>query len=132
MQSAPPVHVEAAPEPAAPPNVVHAAPVAAPPPPEAAQAEDKKARATFHLPESLVAEARDAVVALSGPPLRLTLAALVETALRKEIRALRKQHNEGKPFPPFGAPLSRRPADRVFTAGASQRTAILLRRSAWL
>ena len=49
-------------------------------------------RATFHLPHALVEEARNATVALSGPPTRLTLARLVEdtasnhTELADEIR----------------------------------------------
>jgi len=46
-----------------------------------------------------VAEARAAVVALSGPPERLTLAALVERALRVELQRLAKAHNKGRPFP---------------------------------
>lgn len=56
-------------------------------------------RATFHLPNDLVEEARDVVVALSGPPLRLTLAAFAENALRAEIERLKRKHNDGKPFP---------------------------------
>lgn len=56
-------------------------------------------RATFHLPNDLVEEARDVVVALSGPPLRLTLAAFAENAMRAEIERLKRKHNEGKPFP---------------------------------
>jgi len=48
-----------------------------------------KARATFNLPYELIEEARDTVVALSGPPYRLTLAKLVETALRAELDRLR-------------------------------------------
>jgi len=64
-----------------------------------------KVRATFHLPEELVSEARDAVVYLSGPPVRLTLAVLAETALRRELERLKKAHNGGKPFPRHGAPL---------------------------
>jgi hypothetical protein len=66
---------------------------------------EAKVRATFHLPAALVDAARDAAVALSGPPLRLTLAALVENALERELKHLRNKHNEGKPFPRFGAPL---------------------------
>lgn len=58
-----------------------------------------KVRATFHLPEDLFEEARDAVVHLSGPPLRLTLAELAETALRREIERLRKAHTGGRAFP---------------------------------
>ena len=31
---------------------------------------------------------------------RLTLAALVESALRRELERLKKAHNDGKPWPP--------------------------------
>lgn len=66
---------------------------------------DRKVRATFHLPVSLVEEARNATVALSGPPVRLTLARLVETAVRREIERLRDHHNQGQPFPVRAADL---------------------------
>ena len=56
-------------------------------------------RATFHLPNDLIEEARDVVVALSGPPLRLTLAAFAENALRAEIERMKRKHNGGEPFP---------------------------------
>lgn len=59
----------------------------------------RKVRATFHIPEALLEEARDAAVALSGPPHRLTLATLAETALRNEIERLRDEYHEGQPFP---------------------------------
>ena len=59
----------------------------------------KKVRATFHVPQDLLEEARDAVYHLSGPPLRLTLAALVENSLKKELKRIKKAHNEGKNFP---------------------------------
>ncbi len=59
----------------------------------------RKTRATFHLPVALVEEARNATVALSGPPLRLTLARLVEDGVRREVERLREQHNAGAPFP---------------------------------
>ncbi len=59
----------------------------------------RKVRATFHLPPDLFEAARDAVVALSGPPARLTLADLAEKALRKELEALQREHNQSKPFP---------------------------------
>lgn len=65
----------------------------------------RKVRATFHLPPALVDEARNATVALSGPPMRLTLARLVEDALRREVQRLREVHNAGSPFPPRGADL---------------------------
>ena len=59
----------------------------------------RKVRATFHIPEDLLEEARDAAVALSGPPHRLTLATLAENALRNEIERLRTQFNGDQPFP---------------------------------
>ena len=59
----------------------------------------RRVRATFHLPLDLVDEARNATVALSGPPTRLTLARLVENALRREVQRLRDVHNGGSPFP---------------------------------
>ena len=64
-----------------------------------------RVRATFHLPLDLVEEARNATVALSGPPTRLTLARLVETALRREVERLRHTHHGGEPFPPRAADL---------------------------
>ncbi len=50
-----------------------------------------KVRATFNLPRALMEEARDTVVALSGPPHRLTLAKLAENALRHELDRLRAE-----------------------------------------
>jgi hypothetical protein len=61
-----------------------------------------KVRATFQLPEDLLNEARNTVVALSGPPHRLTLAKLAENALRNEIdrlKATRDGRQRGKEFP---------------------------------
>lgn len=58
-----------------------------------------KVRATFHVSAELLEEARNAVVYLAGPPMRLTLADLAETALKKELERLRKAHNSGKAFP---------------------------------
>ncbi len=66
---------------------------------------DRRVRATFHLPLALVDEARNATVALSGPPTRLTLARLVEDALRREVQRLRDTHNAGAPFPRRDADL---------------------------
>lgn len=60
---------------------------------------ERKLRFTVHLPESLIEEARNAVVFLSGPPARLTVAALVEAALRKELRRLERDFHGGKAFP---------------------------------
>jgi hypothetical protein len=61
-----------------------------------------KGRLTVSLPASLVNELRDAVVALSGPPHRLTLTAVVESALRAELARLRDVQigrSKGKVFP---------------------------------
>ena len=73
--------------------------------PVSTPARSRKVKATYVLPPELVDEARDAAVALAGPPLRLTLAALVEGALRRELARLRTEHHHGKPFPRHGAPL---------------------------
>ena len=64
-----------------------------------------KTKLTILVPEEIADEARDTVVALSGPPLRLTLAQLAENALRAEIVRLRREHNKGKPFPSHRAAL---------------------------
>lgn len=61
--------------------------------------EGGKVRATFHVSAELLEEARNAVVYLAGPPTRLTLADLAETALKKELERLKKAHNSGKEFP---------------------------------
>lgn len=58
-----------------------------------------KVRATFHIPESLFEGVRDATVALSGPPRRLTLAMFAEQALQRELRRLEDEANGGNPFP---------------------------------
>jgi hypothetical protein len=70
---------------------------------EEADAEDAgpgKKRMTVHVPVEVINLCRDATVALSGPPVRLTLSALAETALRREVERLSKAHHGGKPFPP--------------------------------
>lgn len=64
-----------------------------------------KVRATFHLSPELFEAARDAVVALSGPPHRLTLAELAENAIRRELERLQAEHNKGKVFPKRVIPL---------------------------
>ncbi len=61
-----------------------------------------KVRCTFNLPRELMEEARDTVVALAGPPHRLTLAKLAENALRSELERLRGERTgsgRDKPFP---------------------------------
>jgi len=83
------------------------APAGTTPRPEAPPKPKKppKVRATFHLPADLFEECRDAVVALSGPPVRLTLAVMAEGALRRELDRLKKDHNKGKTFPTRDEPL---------------------------
>jgi hypothetical protein len=71
-------------------------------PESAAAAPIEQGRATFHLPGDLINELRNAVVALSGPPDRLTMSKLAEEALRREldrIRATRLGRGRGKRFP---------------------------------
>ena len=58
-----------------------------------------KERLTVHVPVDLIDEVKDAVVALSGPPLRLTLAAFAEEAFRRHLDHLRETERKGKPFP---------------------------------
>lgn len=74
---------------------------ARPPKPKAATKGrvERTKRVTFHLPVELVDEARNAVVALSGPPVRLTLARLVADALRRELARLQRDHHQGEPWP---------------------------------
>jgi hypothetical protein len=86
--------VEAASAPEAPPATSPGTPAAA----SAPQAK-RKERATFHVPVDLLDELRDAVVHLSGPPLRLNLAQVVEAALRREVARLRDDYNASQPFP---------------------------------
>jgi len=59
----------------------------------------RKVRATFHIPEDLLEAARNCVVALSGPPHRLTLADLATNAIRAEIERLSAECHDGEPFP---------------------------------
>lgn len=74
-------------------------PRTAPAPDPAPVTRPRKVRATFHLSEALFEQVRDAVVALSGPPDRLTLAGFAEEALRDRLELLKKTRNKGKAFP---------------------------------
>src|SRR5262245_47517836 len=61
-----------------------------------------KVRATFHLPADLLNDLRNAVVALSGPPHRMTMAKFAENALRSELERLmqlQQGRQRGRPFP---------------------------------
>lgn len=57
-------------------------------------------RATFHLPADLLNEMRNTVVALAGPPHRLTMSKLAENALRRELERLRGERvgTKGKAY----------------------------------
>ena len=65
----------------------------------------KTMKVTYNIPEELVEETRNAVKALSGPPLHLTLSSLVESALRRELARLRTEHNGRRPFEGPGTAL---------------------------
>jgi hypothetical protein len=58
-----------------------------------------KVRASFQLPPEVLEAVRDATAHLSGPPLRMTMTALAERALRTEVARLAEEHNQGRPFP---------------------------------
>ena len=65
----------------------------------------KKERFTVHLPPEIIREARDTVITLKGPPLQLTLSELVENSLRRELKRLKKSHNQGRDFPKYSGKL---------------------------
>jgi len=56
-------------------------------------------RASFQIPQELLSEIRDAVITLSGPPERLTMARFAEQAFRHELERLRTSHNHDELFP---------------------------------
>jgi hypothetical protein len=58
-----------------------------------------KVRATLYVSADVLDEARNAAACLAGHPLRLTLTALVDNALRAELKRLRDQQNAGQSFP---------------------------------
>lgn len=88
-------------------DALDAAPSATPPAAGGAPAPARSARSrlSLDLPPDVAAAARAAVVALAGPPVRLTLASLGERALRAELERLQRDHNQGRPFPPVAEPL---------------------------
>ena len=59
----------------------------------------RKVRASFYLSAEILDELRNVVVALSGPPDRLTLSDLAEGALRRELERLKRVHRRGNDFP---------------------------------
>lgn len=66
--------------------------------PEAGEAEEPTRKMGFRLPVSLCEEIRDAVVALQGPPLHLTVSKFGEEACRRELERLKAEHNDGEAF----------------------------------
>jgi hypothetical protein len=66
----------------------------------AAPAEERSGeRVSFYLDADVVGELRGAADALAGPPTFATLSAIAESALRRELERLRREHHGGKPFP---------------------------------
>lgn len=65
----------------------------------------RKKRVSFHLTNEVAERIRNAVFHLSGPPHRLTMAALAEVALHHEVERLEREANQGEPFPPRATEL---------------------------
>ncbi len=55
----------------------------------------KKRRTSLHLREDLMAEARGAILVCD----ERSLSDLMDRALERELERLRREHNEGRPFP---------------------------------
>jgi hypothetical protein len=66
--------------------------------PQEPRKERMKVRATINVDEELWGRCRGAVDQLSGPPLRLTLAAFAERAFAAELERLEAEHNNGRPY----------------------------------
>lgn len=59
----------------------------------------RKEKFNCRLTPDLADAVRDCVVALSGPPERLTIDSFAAEAFRREVERLKKAHNGGKDFP---------------------------------
>ncbi len=64
-----------------------------------------KGRVTAGVDADVLERARNAVWQLAGPPAHLTMAELVEQAIRREVERLEAEHNDGAPFPARSAQL---------------------------
>jgi len=58
----------------------------------------RKQKFNCRIPPDLADSIRDCVVALSGPPSRLTIDGFAEEAFRREVERLRRLHHAGQPF----------------------------------
>lgn len=58
------------------------------------EARTRKAQITAYLPAEVRDELRKAAVALSGPPHFETVTSLVERAIRRELKLLRRKHGD--------------------------------------
>jgi len=73
----------------------------------------RKQKFNSRLAPELADAVRDCVVALSGPPERLTIDSFAAEAFRREVERLKKAHNGGRDFPPREyAPKPGRPIKR--------------------
>lgn len=73
-------------------------PAAPSPAPQGGQ-DGRNVRVSFFVAEDVIEGLRDAVDALSGPPHRLGLNAVVRDALARALDDLQRDHNDGRPFP---------------------------------
>lgn len=78
---------------------------------EAAAVVSGKQKLNCRIPVELADSIRDCVVALSGPPLGLTVDAFAEEAFRREVDRLQCLSNSGERFP--ARPYNPRPGRRV-------------------
>lgn len=60
-----------------------------------------KRQVTFNLPVDVIQKMRAAAIHFSGPPHRLTLAAIAEDGIRRELQRITKIFNNGKPIPSY-------------------------------
>ena len=61
--------------------------------------QEKKQHTGIYILPSLLEEIRDAAVFLSGPPTILTVTAFFESAARRELKHLKRRHNDDQDFP---------------------------------
>ena len=74
---------------------------------EKKEGQEKVTRYTIYLLPSLMEEIRNGVFALAGPPASLTVTAFFENAAIRELKHLKRRHNDGKDFPKRSVGLRR-------------------------